>query len=67
MKKNLIWILAALVLLILFPDLARTLAEIVGVVAVWLSTQPILIGFGLGLIALPHLRRATKTAAPAGH
>ncbi|MDX3343721.1 hypothetical protein PV409_37865 [Streptomyces sp. ME02-6979.5a] len=63
MKKLLI-IAAALVLLVLFPGLAPALAEIVGAVAVWLSTQPILIGFGLGLIALPHLRRASKTTTP---
>lgn len=64
--KKLAWIAAALLLLVLFPGLAPALAEIVGVVAVWLSTQPILIGFGLGLIALPHLRRAAKNTAPKG-
>lgn len=68
MKKNLIWIAAALVLLVLFPDLTPTLAEIVASVAVWLSTQPVLVGFGLGLLALPHLRRAAKkTSTSAGH
>lgn len=66
MKKNLILILIALALLILFPDLPQALAAVVAAAAVWLSTQPLLIGFGLGLIALPHLRRAVKTA-PAGH
>lgn len=62
MKKNLLWIAAALVLLVAFPDLTQILAELVGVVAVWLSTQPILVGFGLGLLALPHLRRNAKPA-----
>ncbi|MFJ3089059.1 hypothetical protein [Streptomyces sp. NPDC086838] len=61
MKKNLLWIAAALVLLVVFPGLAPAVAGIVGTAAVWLSTQPILIGFGLGLVALPHLRRPTKT------
>lgn len=62
--KKILLIAAALVLLVLFPGLAAVLAEIVGAVAVWLSTQPILIGFGLGLIALPHLQRTAKTATP---
>lgn len=62
MKKNLLWILAALVLLILFPALPQAIAAVVAAGAVWLSTQPILVGFGLGLIALPHLRRTPKTA-----
>ncbi|MDX3329780.1 hypothetical protein PV405_34905 [Streptomyces sp. ME02-6979-3A] len=61
MKKNLLLILAALVLLVLFPGLAQAVAAIVSTAVVWLSTQPVLVGFGLGLIALPHLRRATKT------
>ena len=67
MKKNLLWILAALVLLVLYPDAAQAVAAIVSTAVVWLSTQPVLVGFGLGLIALPHLRRAAKTSAPAGH
>ncbi|MEU3125832.1 hypothetical protein ABZ689_05835 [Streptomyces sp. NPDC006874] len=64
MKKNLLLILAALALLVLYPDAAQAAAAIVSAVVVWLSTQPVLVGFGLGLIALPHLRRAAKTAAP---
>ncbi|WP_406325828.1 hypothetical protein OG784_12885 [Streptomyces sp. NBC_01617] len=56
--KKLLWIAAALVLLVLFPGLAQALAAIVSAAVVWLSTQPILVGFGLGLIAWPHLRRS---------
>jgi hypothetical protein len=66
MKQPLIWILAALALAVLFPDLPQAIAAIVSAVVVWVSTQPILIGFGIALIALPHLRR-TKTTAPAGN
>ncbi|WP_031095531.1 hypothetical protein [Streptomyces sp. NRRL S-15] len=62
MKKNLLLILAALALLVLFPGAAQAVAAIVSAAVVWLSTQPVLVGFGLGLIALPHLRRNTKTA-----
>ncbi|MFD5137472.1 hypothetical protein ACFWMX_14720 [Streptomyces sp. NPDC058378] len=65
MKKNLLWILAALVLLVLFPALPQAIAAVVAAAAVWLSTQPILVGFGLGLIALPHLRRAARPAKTA--
>lgn len=63
MNKNLLLILAALVLLVLFPGLTQAVAAVV----VWLSTQPILVGFILGLIALPHLGRATKTTHPVDH
>ncbi|MYX67392.1 hypothetical protein K388_05548 [Streptomyces sp. KhCrAH-43] len=59
--KNLFWIAAALVLLVLFPGLLQAIAAAVAAAAVWLSTQPVLIGFGLGLVALPHLRRPAKT------
>ncbi|MGY4930334.1 hypothetical protein ACWD7T_04290 [Streptomyces sp. 900116325] len=58
--KKLIWIAAALLLLVLFPGLAQGLAAIVSASVVWLSTQPILVGFGLGLIAWPHLCHSKK-------
>ncbi|MFE9850305.1 hypothetical protein ACFYPN_16045 [Streptomyces sp. NPDC005576] len=67
MKKNLLWIAAAVVLLILFPDLAQTLGALVSAVVLWLSTQPLLIGVGIGMVALPHLSRTTKTVTPADH
>ena len=67
MKKNLLWIVAALVLLVLIPTLAQAVAAVVAATVVWLSGQPVLIGFILGLIAWPPLRRATKTTTPTGH
>lgn len=65
--KKLAWIAAALLLMVLFPGLAPAVAEIVSAVVIWLSAQTLLVGFGLGLIALPHLRRAAKTTKSAGH
>ncbi|WP_405461610.1 hypothetical protein OG786_29315 [Streptomyces sp. NBC_00101] len=67
MKKNLILILAALALLVLYPNVAQALGAVVSAAVVWLSSQPILIAFGLGLLALPHVRRTTKTPTPADH
>ncbi|WP_406188978.1 hypothetical protein [[Kitasatospora] papulosa] len=63
MKKPLIWILTALVLAVLFPDLPQAIAAVVSAVVVWVSTQPILVGVGIGMAALPHLRHAIKPAA----
>ncbi|TPM75155.1 hypothetical protein FKO01_64175 [Mesorhizobium sp. B2-3-3] len=65
MKKPLIWILAALALAVLFPDLPQAVASVVAAVVVWVSTQTLVVGFGLGLIALPHLRRAARPAKTA--
>lgn len=65
--KNLLWIAIALALLVLFPALVQAVFAVVAAAVVWLSTQPVLVGFGLGLIALPHLRRAAKHATPVGH
>ncbi|NUP16491.1 MAG: hypothetical protein HOZ81_10375 [Streptomyces sp.] len=67
MKKNLTWIALALALLVLFPALPQALAAIAAAVVVWVSTQPILVGFGIALIAMPHLRRTTKAPALTGH
>jgi hypothetical protein len=61
MKKPLIWILAALVLAVLFPDLPQAVAAFASAVVVWVSAQPILIGVGIGMAALPHLRSTAKT------
>ncbi|MFB6776518.1 hypothetical protein ACFCX0_03595 [Streptomyces sp. NPDC056352] len=58
--KKLAWIAVALLLLVLFPGLAQALAAIVSATALFLAAQPVLIGFGLGLIAWPHLRRSKK-------
>lgn len=56
--KKLIWIAAALLLLVLFPGLAQAVAVVVSATVLFLAAQPVLLGFGLGLIALPHLRRS---------
>ena len=51
--KKFIWILAALALLLLFPGLGTAIAAVVA----WVAGQPVLLGFGLGLAAMPRLRR----------
>lgn len=60
MKKPLIWIVVAVTLLVLFPGLAGACAAVVAEAALWVSTQPMLVGTLLGLAAYPHLRK-TKT------
>lgn len=55
--KKLIWILAALALLLLFPGLGTAIAAVIVPVLNWAVGQPLLLGFGLGLAAVPHLRR----------
>lgn len=62
--KKLIWILAVLALLLLFPGLGTAIAAVVAPVLSWIAGQPLLLGFGLGLAAVPHLRR---TPQPAKH
>ena len=56
--KKFIWILAALALLLLFPGLGTGIAAAIVPVLNWVAGQPLLIGFGLGLAAMPRLRRA---------
>ncbi|MER7806147.1 hypothetical protein [Streptomyces sp900116325] len=65
--KKLLWIAIALALLVLFPGLAQGLAAAISATALFLAAQPVLIAFGLGLIAAPHLRRTKTFATPAGH
>ena len=54
--KKFIWILAALALLLLFPGLGTAIAAVIVPVLNWVAGQPLLIGFGLGLAAVPRLR-----------
>lgn len=54
--KNLLWILLALVLLVLFPGLAQTVAATIAVTVQFIAAQPVLIGFALGLATIVHLR-----------
>lgn len=60
--KKFIWILAALALLLLFPGLGTAIAAVIVPVLNWVAGQPLLLGFGLGLAAVPHLRNAARTA-----
>jgi hypothetical protein len=39
------------VLLALSPKLVLAALTLVGVVAIWMATQPVLVAFGLGLLA----------------
>ncbi|GFH34313.1 hypothetical protein [Streptomyces pacificus] len=59
--KPLFWSLAALAVLLLFPTIGT---DLITPALNWAASQPILIGFGLGLAAMPHLRktRPVKTA-----
>ncbi|MFF4746811.1 hypothetical protein [Streptomyces sp. NPDC001268] len=59
--KNLFLILAALAVLLVFPGIGT---DLIVPVLNWAAGQPVLIGFGLGLAAMPHLRktRPAKTA-----
>lgn len=56
--KKLIWILAVLALLLLFPGLGSAIAATVTPVITWIAGQPLILGFGLGAAAMPHLRKA---------
>ncbi|NWF25260.1 hypothetical protein HW130_03105 [Streptomyces sp. PKU-EA00015] len=60
--KKLAWILTALTLLLLFPDLATAIADVTVPVLNYVAGQPLLLGFGLGLAAMPHLTRTLRPA-----
>ncbi|MFI1525482.1 hypothetical protein [Streptomyces griseus] len=62
MKKLLI-IAAALVLLVLFPGLAQTVATTVAATVQFVAAQPVLIGFGLGVATIAHLRGKNPATA----
>lgn len=52
----------ALVLLALFPTLPTQIVTTVAPALVWVSAQPVLVGFALGAAAWPRLRHTLKTA-----
>ncbi|MEU0098225.1 hypothetical protein [Streptomyces sp. NPDC006267] len=54
--KKLMLIAAALVLLVLCPNLAQVLAAVLAATVQFVAAQPILLGFGLGLATVAHLR-----------
>ncbi|MGW0312037.1 hypothetical protein [Streptomyces flavidovirens] len=60
--KKLPWILAALALLLFLPGLGAAVATAVTPAITWMAAQPVLLAFGLGAVAAPHLRRIPQTA-----
>lgn len=61
--KKLMLIAAALVLLILFPGLAQTVAVALAATVQFIAAQPVLLGFGLGVATLAHLRGKNPATA----
>lgn len=62
MKKFLL-IAAALVLLVLFPGLAQAVATVLAATVQFVAAQPVLLGFGLGVATLAHLRGKNPATA----
>ncbi|MGW9245770.1 hypothetical protein [Streptomyces badius] len=62
MKKLLI-IAAALVLLVLFPGLAQATAAVLAASVQFVAAQPVLLGFGLGVATIAHLRGKNPATA----
>ncbi|MFI6140344.1 hypothetical protein ACIBCC_19415 [Streptomyces griseus] len=61
--KILLWILLTLALLVLFPGLAQTVATTVAATVQFVAAQPVLIGFGLGVATIAHLRGKNPATA----
>lgn len=61
--KNLLWILLTLALLVLFPGLAQTVATTVAATVEFIAAQPALLGFGLGVATIAHLRGKNPATA----
>lgn len=61
--KKLLLIAAALVLLILFPNLAQTVAAVLAAIVQFVAAQPVLLGFGLGVATLVGLRGKNPATA----
>ncbi|MFI5739157.1 hypothetical protein ACIA9I_12380 [Streptomyces anulatus] len=61
--KKLMLIAAALVLLILFPSLAQAVANVLAATVQFVAAQPVLLGFGLGVATLTHLRGKNPATA----
>ena len=59
--KKLMLIAAALVLLVLFPNLAQAVATVLAATVQFIAAQPALIGFGLATLA--HLRGKNPATA----
>ncbi|MFI2354705.1 hypothetical protein ACH5AG_08460 [Streptomyces anulatus] len=61
--KKLMLIAAALVLLVLFPGLAQATATVLSATLQFVAAQPVLLGFGLGIGTLAHLRGKNPATA----
>ncbi|XCM28891.1 hypothetical protein ABXI76_05395 [Streptomyces parvus] len=61
--KKIALIAAALVLLILFPGLAQATATMLAVTVQFIAAQPVLLGFGLGVATIAHLRGKNPATA----
>jgi hypothetical protein len=61
--KKLMLIAAALVLLVLFPNLAQATATVLAATVQFVAVQPVLLGFGLGVASLAHVRGKNPATA----
>jgi len=61
--KKLLLIAAALVLLVLFPNLAQAVAAVLAGAVQFVAVQPVLIGFALGIATVVHLRGKNPATA----
>ncbi|MEU0354944.1 hypothetical protein [Streptomyces cyaneofuscatus] len=61
--KKILLIAASLVLLVLFPGLAQTVATVLAVTVQFIAAQPVLLGFGLGVATIAHLRGKNPATA----
>ncbi|MFD3741061.1 hypothetical protein [Streptomyces sp. NPDC058629] len=61
--KKLLLIAAALVLLVLFPNLAQAVATVLAATVQFVAAQPVLLGFGLGIATVAHLRGKNPATA----
>ncbi|CAM5391413.1 hypothetical protein [Streptomyces badius] len=61
--KKLLLIVAALVLLVLFPGLAQATAAVLAATVQFVAAQPVLLGFGLGIATVAHLRGKNPATA----
>lgn len=61
--KKMMLIAAALVLLILFPNLAQAVATVLAATVQFIAAQPVLIGFALGIATFARLRGKNPATA----
>ncbi|WP_432077800.1 hypothetical protein [Streptomyces sp. YPW6] len=61
--KKILLIAAALVLLVLFPGLAQATAAVLAATVQFIAAQPVLLGFGLGVATIAHVRGKNPATA----